>query len=241
VVSPLTYVAASAVLAVAHMGAGRIHAARWLSRGQWLSLAGGVSVAYVFVHLFPELRHGADHLRRLDVVGTVFLGRHVFFPVFVGFVVFYGLERLASRSNRTESGDEEAASDAVFWIHVGSFAAYNFVVGYTLHHQRPLETLALFTLALAVHFVVTDDHLREHHEERYRAVGQWVVSAAVVGGTLLSFVFTITPAVYELSLAFLAGGIVLNVMTQELPDRSESRFASFLAGAAGYTALLAVV
>jgi hypothetical protein len=241
VVSPLTYVAASLVLAAAHVGAGRVHAARWLSRRQWLSLAGGVSVAYVFVHLFPELRHGSEALRELDVLGSVFLGRHVFFPVFVGFVTFYGLERLASRSNGSDDDSGSSTSNGVFWLHVGSFAVYNLIIGYTLHHQKPFETLALFTLALGVHFVVTDDHLREHHRERYRTVGQWAVSAAVVGGTLVSLVVTIPSAIYEVTLAFLAGGIVLNVMTQELPDRSESGFPSFLAGAAGYTALLAVV
>lgn len=38
--------------------------------------------------------------------------------------------------------------------------------------------------------------------------------------------------------AFLAGGIVLNVLKEELPEERESRFWAFAVGAAGYAALL---
>ena len=38
--------------------------------------------------------------------------------------------------------------------------------------------------------------------------------------------------------AFLAGGIVLNVLKEELPAERESRFSAFVLGAAGYAAIL---
>lgn len=38
--------------------------------------------------------------------------------------------------------------------------------------------------------------------------------------------------------AFLAGGIVFNVLVQELPDVDWRRFGAFLAGVAAYTVLL---
>ena len=38
--------------------------------------------------------------------------------------------------------------------------------------------------------------------------------------------------------AFLSGGIVLNVLKEELPAERESRFAAFAGGAAAYSALL---
>ncbi len=42
-------------------------------------------------------------------------------------------------------------------------------------------------------------------------------------------------------IAFLAGGVVLNALKEELPKGRESCFAAFLSGAAGYTALLFAV
>jgi hypothetical protein len=44
--------------------------------------------------------------------------------------------------------------------------------------------------------------------------------------------------VLALLFAFLAGGVVLNVLKEELPDERESRFWPFLAGAGAYAALL---
>ncbi len=38
--------------------------------------------------------------------------------------------------------------------------------------------------------------------------------------------------------AFLAGGVVLNVLKEELPERRRSRFSAFVFGAAGYALLL---
>jgi hypothetical protein len=39
-------------------------------------------------------------------------------------------------------------------------------------------------------------------------------------------------------IAFLAGGVVLNVLKEELPEERESRFWAFALGAAFYAALL---
>jgi hypothetical protein len=38
--------------------------------------------------------------------------------------------------------------------------------------------------------------------------------------------------------AFLAGGIVLNVIKEELPEERESRFPAFVVGTGGYAVLL---
>ena len=41
--------------------------------------------------------------------------------------------------------------------------------------------------------------------------------------------------------AFLAGGVVLNVMKEELPEERQSRFGAFLLGVAGYGGVLLAV
>ena len=42
-------------LALVHVFAGRLRFLDVMPRSGWLSFAGGVSVAYVFIHVFPEL------------------------------------------------------------------------------------------------------------------------------------------------------------------------------------------
>ncbi|MGV3569905.1 MAG: hypothetical protein ACO1PB_04835 [Ramlibacter sp.] len=41
-----------------HLAARRMHFLSRSARSAWLSVAGGVSVAYVFPHLLPELHQG---------------------------------------------------------------------------------------------------------------------------------------------------------------------------------------
>lgn len=48
-------------------------------------------------------------------------------------------------------------------------------------------------------------------------------------------------AAIALLFSFLAGGVVLNVLKEELPEERESRFWAFAAGAAGYAALLLLI
>jgi hypothetical protein len=102
----------------------------------------------------------------------------------VGMVLFYGLERLAkgTRAPRAQDGVEDTAGAGVFWIHVGSFAVYNALIGYLLlHRERPgLTALLLFSVAMATHFVVNDFGLSQDHRRRYDRYGRWLLAAAVV-------------------------------------------------------------
>ncbi len=74
-------------------------------RSAWLSAAGGVSVAYVFVHLLPELaEHQGTVSSRVDeaVAGGILGGieRHVCVVALAGLAVFHGLDRFARSSAR---------------------------------------------------------------------------------------------------------------------------------------------
>lgn len=143
---------------------------RWISkalhvipRSGWLSAAGGVSVAYVFVHLLPELAEGQAAIEG-EQHGTGpllgFLEHHVYLLALIGLLVFYGVEHasLRSRRERMQRTGEDRTNDDVFWLSIGSFAIYNAVVGYLLLSQEldDVTQLVLYTFALVVHFVIND-------------------------------------------------------------------------------------
>jgi hypothetical protein len=48
--------AAACLLALVHLLASRLRFLRVQPRSVWLSVGGGISVAYVFLHLLPELQ-----------------------------------------------------------------------------------------------------------------------------------------------------------------------------------------
>jgi hypothetical protein len=214
------------LFALVHLAGARLDFLRSMPRSIWLSVAGGVSVAYVFVHVLPDL---SEHQRRVEEGGLLqSLESHVWLLAMLGLVAFYGLERLARRREK-DAG--------IFWIHLGSFALYNLLIGYLLVHREEGGGLFFYAAALGLHFLVNDQGLREHHGEAYHRV-RWLLAAAPVAGWGLGVLFALPPLAITALFGFLAGGIILNVLKEELPEDRDSRFAAFAAGAAGYAALL---
>lgn len=226
-----------------HLFAGGLRFLAGTPRSRWLSFAGGVSVAYVLVHLLPELSDGQETIEEGAANVLPFLERHVYLMALLGLAVFYGVERSARRSKRGSAYAERPTSDRAFWLSVASFAVYNAVIGYLLVHREDdsLLGLVLFSVALGVHFVVNDFGLRERHRGAYARIGRWLLAAGILGGWAVGQVTEISEAALALLMAFLAGGVILNVMKEELPEERQSRFWAFTAGAAGYAALLLAV
>lgn len=234
-----------ALLVLVHLFAGKLRFLEGTPRSIWLSFAGGTSVAYVFIHVLPELGEFQETLGE-HWRGLAYLEHHAYLVALVGLVLFYGMERMVRTSrrhnNRTADSQQSAtaASSGAFWLHIGSFAVYNGLIGYLLVHREDHSTHGLFfySSAMALHFLVNDFGLRNHHKESYRRVGRWVLAGAVIAGWLLGLATEITEPLIGVLFAFLAGGVILNVLKEELPEERESRFWPFAGGALLYTALL---
>lgn len=226
---------AAAAFALIHLLGARFDFLRTLPRSIWLSIAGGVSVAYVFVHILPDLARHQQGIDRLAGAGPLAaIESHVWVVALAGLAAFYGIERLARRRPR-DAGE----GAALFWIHLGAFALYNLMIGYLLvHREEEGGGLFFYAVAMGFHFLVTDQGLREHHGNSYRRGSRWLLAPAPLIGWALGAASEMPPLLLSAAFAFLAGGIVLNVLKEELPEDRESRFWAFAAGALGYTALL---
>ena len=230
------------VLALVHLFAGSRRLLEGTPRSVWLSIAGGVSVAYVFVHLLPDLAEEQEAIR--EAVGETFsfLEYHIYLVALVGLATFYGLERAAKTSRRRRRGAdrEDSAGAGVFWLHISSFTVYNALIGYLLlHREQPgLRGLILFAFAMGVHFVVNDYGLREDHKGAYDRIGRWVLAAGILVGWVVGLTFDVSEAALGVLFAFLAGGVIMNVLKEELPEERKSRFWAFALGAALYAAIL---
>lgn len=223
-------------LAAIHLLSGKLSFLRDVPRSRWLSAAGGVSVAYVFVHVLPELAEGREHIKAL--VEQRWLEEGIFLLALAGLVIFYGLERMA-KSSKTAVGTPAG----VFWIHIGSFAVYNALIGYVLARQeyRTTTSMVMFFIAMATHFVVNDHGLRIDHHERFDRIGRWLLAGAVLVGFLIGRVAEFSRVGYELLFAFVAGGVVLNVLKEELPEERQSRYWAFAVAVIAYTGLLLLI
>ncbi|MDQ8186155.1 hypothetical protein [Pelagicoccus sp. SDUM812002] len=233
-------------LAIVHIFAGKLRFLDGVPRSRWLSIAGGVSVAYVFLHIFPELDEAQAHSEEDELAVLKYVEHHIYLIALLGLVVFYGIEAGVSRIHdktvdpNSQGPESESPNQGIFWLHMASFSLYNALVGYLLAAGREREAVGLLTyyIAMALHFIVNDFGLRERHRRTYDRIGRWVLAAAAIAGWLIGMVAELGESAVHMFFAFLAGGIVLNVMKEELPEKRKSRFSAFGLGAAAYAVLL---
>ena len=245
----------SLLFAAIHLLAGKMRFIRVIPRSAWLSAAGGISVAYVFIHLLPEAEEFGRRVHKSGVLEETTLGRltnPVYLLVLLGLVVFYGLERWvvhgrsgrgAGRGERKQARPEEDTPPGIFWLHIGSFALYNVLITYLLVRESELEPgrLATFAVAMGLHYLVNDFGLREHHRHLYHARGRWILAVAAPVGWLIGVLLPLHVTVTSSLFGFLCGATVLNVLKEELPAERESRFWAFATGAGAFTGLLLFV
>ena len=215
-----------------------------IPRSKWLSFAGGVSVAYIFVHLLPELAEWQEVIAEKERFS--FLKHHSYIVALLGLTLFYGLERAAKLSNESEretDNEELPHNISIFWLHISSFALYNTLIGYLLVHREDesLSSLLWFAIAMAFHFLVNDYGLLDHYRNAYRRKGRWLVTIAIIGGWLLGALSTLPNVWVSILFSFVAGSTILNILKEELPEERKSNFWAFAIGIILYSAMLLLV
>lgn len=209
-------------------------------RSRFLSLAGGISVAYVFLHLLPELGQFQNELEgQVENSAWAFIESHIYIVAMIGLAIFYGLEVMVKQSKKRKEENPESGA-GVFWIHIISFMFYNSLIGYLLVHDESDRSWGtfFFFIAMGLHFITNDKSLSSSHEKDYDRFGRWLLTAAVVIGWLTGIFVEVSDMAVSFLVALLAGGIILNVMKEELPEERESSFLPFVVGMISYSLLL---
>ena len=244
VAMPITAVTLLMALAfcVVHLFVGKL---RWLDRtprSKWLSFAGGVAVGYVFLHILPELGAHAGTFERATGFDARLAEGLVYTLSLVGLALFYGLERAlaVSKDERVATEGRDRPHHPIFWLHIGASALLVALIAYLLNHREDASTagLTLYFAAMVLHFVTADFGTRADHPEIYDARGRWALVAATLGGWALGLFVELPEMAIGCIFAFVAGGIVLLVLKEELPEDRKSFFLPFVGGAILYASLV---
>ncbi len=239
-IEPITALMALAFCAV-HIFVGRLRFLDTEPRSRWLSFAGGVAVAYVFLHILPELgAHSATFQRALGLARGA-AEASVYTLSLAGLALFYGIERavVGSRGGQKRGGGRRPGS-GIFWTHIAASCLLIFIISYLLNHREDptLGGLVLFFIALLLHFVTADFASRADHPEIYDGAGRWALVAATLAGWLTGLFVELPQIVIGCLFAFVGGAMILLILKEELPAERESRFLPFLIGVALYASLV---
>jgi len=210
------------------------------------SFGAGVSVAYVFVHLLPDLESVRTvFVRETGGLYLPFRDLEVNLAAMVGFMVYYALENMVTwskKSGRVGKGKENG-SGAVFGIHLGGFALNAGLVTYLRIRSIDEGTvpLALYTVALGLHFLAVDYALFREHGRQYRKWGGKLLAGSALAGWALGSVAELPRPGVIILFGFVAGTVIVNSMVMELPREKKGSFPAFLLGGVVYAALLLIL
>jgi hypothetical protein len=228
-------------LSLVHLFAGKLSFISLIPRSKWLSFGGGISVAYVFIHVLPELEVWQEHFK-----GDGFFKHHLYLFSLAGLVLFYGIERavkLKEEPEQSRGGRGERGENRTFYIHLISFAVYNALIGYLLvdRNEHEPDDLILYVLAMAAHFITNDFSLHDHYGKTYRIRGRFILTGSIFLGWLLGVFSSVSPLGIGVIFGLVSGGVILNTLKEELPEERRSNFLAFLGGCLIYSALLLFV
>lgn len=230
--------AAAILFAATFLAGGGVHPLRSLiDRRSLLSFGAGMSAAYVFVHLMPEMQAVRHSFVASVGVPLRFEGMLIYYLSLVGFLVFYGLDHLRAHLRKTSEGGPAGLD---YRLHIGGFAAYVWLMAYLLVHnleETPVSSL-LFAVAITFHFLSVDHALRHEHGAAYERGGRFVLAGMSLLGWGSGLLFALPPYVLALMLAFISGAIIMNGLIMELPSEKDGRFLPFLVGGILYGLIL---
>lgn len=241
---PVEPLVAAVVFAGIFLGGGALHAR--CSPRTAISIGAGVSTAYVFVHMLPEMSEAGEAFVAATAHRNLPLSElRIYGAALAGFLVFYGLENLVTWSRERAGGraEDREAPRPVVLLHIAGFAAYAGLASYLMVRavtDRPVP-IALYAVAMGLHFLGVDHALRREHGAFYDRAGRFVLAAAALAGWGIGTVTELSRPTVITGLGIVSGGVVMNSMVMELPDEKDGRFWPFVVGAVSYAALLALV
>ena len=204
---------------------------------RWASFGGGAGMAYVFVHLLPELAiHGqalSDAPGMETFAPTPITEALLFLIALVGIMVTYSLDVLASH--------ERQAGKVAGSLHTLNFAAFSYLYAYSLPSliSTGLAYGVLFTIAISAHVLLADRTMAARHPTIFRTRTRWFGTAALVLGLLhAALLHPVADLHLAIATAFLGGGLLMAVFREELPAVNRTRLGWLVAGTVSMTSLL---
>ncbi|PSL41422.1 hypothetical protein B0H99_102105 [Planomicrobium soli] len=211
-----------------------------------LSLVSGGSIAYVFLHLVPELAHYEVVVEKAHLpLLFEHLDYFAYLLALLGIALFYGIDKLNDKSQRKNENEKNLTrpQEHIFILHILTFALYNGLLGYLLPYLSGdnIAAYVVYFIVFSFHFIANSRVLHLTHEDLYIKAGRWILAFSVLVGWLLNELTHTSALTIAILSSFLTGGVILNILNDELPEQKKSSFLAFSVGLISIGGLLQLI
>lgn len=152
------------LFALVHLYANKTRFINKNLQGQFLSFGSGVALAYIFIDLLPKLSRNENLVKGSLENLFPYFEHHVYIMALLGFLLFFIVDRSQNLLNK---------QSAYFTLSLGSYALFNFLIGYAVvdKDNPEVQPLLLFTFAIGLHYFMNDYSLTQAHGSQYDRFG----------------------------------------------------------------------
>ena len=192
-----------------------------------------MAIAYVFVDILPKLAENDLIIQKMLSGIFPYIERHIYVMALAGFLFFFSVSQSRKLATKTST----------FYLSLGSYALFNFLVAYAVvdENNPEVKPLALFTFAIALHYFTNDYALAKEYGEAYGKKEKWILILSLFLGWCAGVWFVLPEAAVAILSAIIGGGVILNVTRHELPKENPHSLGAFLLSALIYTAILLLI
>lgn len=221
--------AATLALCAVHVTVHRWHFLDGPRGHLWRSVAAGTALAYVFTYLLPKLAVIQQEIVEFQGPLSGFLRQQAYLLALIGLVTLFAVDKAAGRIPR----ETKLEWTRGLLLQGGIYGLYSVQLGYLLASARQpdLATYVLAAAILGAHLMGMDHHIAHRHPLAFSAVLRWVFAACCIVGWAIGAFGEGFKYPVMLSNAFVAGGIVVIAIREELREQ-HSRLAPFFAAVA---------
>jgi zinc transporter ZupT len=181
-----------------------------------ISLAAGVSIAYFFLVLFPELTTFTNHSSILFTISLL------------GFAIFHIAEKHVYQHRSKKKILHEMKE-----IHGTAFFFYHFMLGMTIVYISKISFTKgiLFFIPIWFHSFVSSISLSEiHHHLKSKLHMKIILSSASILGISLGLVYTLPEFIQGSILAFIIGALLYIIVRDLIPKERTGHVTYFILG-----------
>jgi hypothetical protein len=204
----------------------------------WLSISAGTALAYVFAYLLPKLAIIQMKITESGWEPVIyFMHNHAYLLALAGLLTFFALER---SGGKVETGNSICFNRQLL-LQIVVYGLYNIQLGY-LASEMPRPEIASYLLVaviLNLHLMGVDHFILHRNPPAYTRLLRWVYAVAIVLGWSIGQLTTALEYIVVLCGAFVAGGIIIIAIRDELPGHPNARPTAFFI--AVFAACLAIL
>lgn len=193
-----------------------------------LSVSAGIGITYVFLVLLPKLADVQESLHvSEDKAAILPVDLHAYLGALAGFIVFLLIVNRDFVDSSRVVGARPTLGEV---LALGVFGLYYAQIGFLLGEwpsQNWFGYLGL-VIALGMHFVGINYHLWKHYPRRFSRVFRWAFCVCLFLGWVGAALAEEFSGVVKFSTMYVAGGIIITAIREEIPSQNETHMPSFI-------------